>query len=150
MNIAASAKSAPPKQPHGRSLGIVGVSLTKLRLPKGTEKLLGQVRDQLEDLLLQTEYLKDAPFSWITISIRFGLKDDLEPLIGRINHKHGDLPLSIEMDFSWIQAHPIEAHKAAYFRAAARALVGAANVYKVPESALQALTAHLTPTRIAT
>jgi hypothetical protein len=145
MNTADPKKGAPPKPPHGRSLGIVGVSLTKARLPKGTEEVLGQVRDQLEDLLLRTDYLTGAPFSWITISIRFGLKDDLEPLIGRINQKYGDLPLSIEMDFSSLKGNTIEAHKAAYFRAAARALLGAVNLHNLPESARQALTAHLSP-----
>ena len=145
MNTADLWKSDLPKPPHGRSLGVVGVSLTKERLPKGAEEVLGQVRDQLEHLLLQTEYLKDAPFSWITISIRFGLKDDLAPLIGRINRKHGDLPLSIEMDISSLKGCAMEAHKAAYLRAAARALLGTVNLHKVPESALQAFVAYQSP-----
>ena len=107
---------------HGRALGILGVSVTKARLPKGCEGALASVRDQLEEVMLRTGYLQGAAFSWVTIAIRFGLVNALEPTYSAINLRHGDLPLSIEIDISPLQGRSLEEYRAAYLRAAARAL----------------------------
>ena len=66
--------SGPVVPPHGRRLGIVGVSLTKARLPKDSGAVLEEVRDEFESLLDATGYLKDAPFSWVTVALRYGLR----------------------------------------------------------------------------
>jgi hypothetical protein len=139
MGSAAETKSMPVVPPHGRKLGIVGVSLTKARLPSGCEAVLSAVREELESLLEATGYLKDAPFSWVTVVLRFGLKDDLEPSFLRVNKKSGDLPLAIELDISNLQGESSEAHRLAYRRAVARALHSAGLRYNLSSESTLAL-----------
>jgi hypothetical protein len=129
-----------PAPAHGRLLGIAGVSLTKARLPKGCEIALKQVRDEFERLMIETKYLENAPFSWITLSLRFGLKNDPGPNFSNVNHKSGDLPLSIEINISQLQGESLETYRQAYRQAAALALVNAAKRYSRPVAAIQAFT----------
>jgi hypothetical protein len=58
---------------------------------------LNEVRDELESLLDGCGYLVGAPFSWVTISLRYGLIDEQEPHYQGINKKYGDLALAIEL-----------------------------------------------------
>lgn len=133
--------SKPAGPPHSRKLGIVGVSLTKARLPAGCEAVLAEVRDELELLMVNTRYLEHAPFSWVTVALRFGLKDDAKPKISRVNAKFGDLPLAIEIDVAALQGESLAKYRVAYRRAAARALLGAATSYKLSQESIQALSA---------
>jgi hypothetical protein len=87
----------PAKPPHNRKLGLIGVALTKARNPKGDVAALSSVRDELERVIIEEGYLEGAPFSWVTISIRFGIKTEAEPRHQPINKKYGDLPLAIEI-----------------------------------------------------
>jgi hypothetical protein len=139
MRTAETVNSSPVLPPHGRKLGIVGVSLTKARLPEGSELVLSALREELESLLEATGYLKGAPFSWVTVALRFGLKDDLEPRFLPLNKKHGDLPLSIELDVAGLQGRPLEAYRLAYRRATARALHSAGLRYNLSAESKSAL-----------
>jgi hypothetical protein len=65
--------------PHNRKLGLLGASLTKARLNPHSIKVLSSIRDELEPILIESGFLLDTPFSWITVSVRFGLKNDNEP-----------------------------------------------------------------------
>ena len=84
---------------HDRKLVLGGISLTQARL-RGVRDLeaLTFVRDELEREMIESAYLDGAPFKWVGIIIRYGLKDDQAPEFARINRKHGDLPLAIEID----------------------------------------------------
>ena len=66
----------PAQPPHGRKLGLIGTALTKARNPKGDVQALSAVRDELEIVLIESNFCEDTPFSWITVSVRFGLKDE--------------------------------------------------------------------------
>lgn len=135
-SVASASRPASPR--HGRKLGILGVSLTKARLPCGCEAVLADVRDELASLMETTGYLEHAPFSWVTVALRFGLKDDLDPEFSRVNTKSGDLPLAIELDVAALQGTSLAAHRIAYRRAAARALLGASIRYKLGLESVQA------------
>ena len=139
MRTATATNSMPIAPPHGRKLGVMGVSLTKARLPKGCETVLNEIREELESLLEATGYLKDAPFSWVTVALRFGLKDDLEPNLLRVNKKSGDLPLAIELDISGLLGKSSEEHRLAYRRAVARALHSAGLRYRLSTESTHAL-----------
>ena len=150
MRTSAATNSKPVVPPHGRKLGLMGVSLTKARLPKHCEAVLSAVREEFEALLDATGYLKDAPFSWVTVALRFGLKDDLEPSFLRVNEKSGDLPLTIELDISGLQGESSEEYRLAYRRAVARALHSAGLRYKLSTESTLALAslADLQPTGV--
>ena len=66
------------KPPHNRKLGLCGVSLTKARLPKDDDEAANQVRDEIESLIVKSGDLVGAQFSWVTIAIRYGLKEIMD------------------------------------------------------------------------
>ena len=83
---------------HRRKLGLSAVALTKARNPKNLVEILTGVRNELEEQMEAAGFLAGAPFSWITVIVRLGLKYSSQPVYGKINRKHGDLPVSIEID----------------------------------------------------
>lgn len=97
----------PPLPPHGRKLGLCGVALTAARNPRDDVKALGEVRYELEQVVVNSGYLDGATFSWVTVAIRFGVKDEAEPHYQRISRKYGDLPLAIEITTAKIQHAPL-------------------------------------------
>jgi hypothetical protein len=139
MRTSVANNSMPVAPSHGRKLGVMGVSLTKSRLPKGCDAVLSEVREELESLLEATGYLKDAPFSWVTVALRFGLKDDLEPSFSKVNKKSGDLPLAIELDISGLLGKSSEEYRLAYRKAIARALHSAGLRYMLSTKSTDAL-----------
>jgi hypothetical protein len=131
----------PPKPAHGRKLGLIGTSLTKARNTKADVQALSLVRDELEAVLIQSNYYEGAPFSWVTISIRFGLKEEREPHYHAINKKYGDLPLAIEVPIERIQSASLDELKQLFRNAALRALIHAGEKYSRPVGALKDMAA---------
>jgi hypothetical protein len=66
------------------------------------EQALGHVCDTLEPTIFS--WFPNGEFSWVTLSIRLGLKNDERPSFGRISKQYGDLPLSIEIDTNEVLA----------------------------------------------
>jgi len=56
------------------------------------------VRNKYEAELIDSNSFEHKPFSWIGLIIRFGHKNDDAPNFEPISKKHGDLPLTIEID----------------------------------------------------
>ncbi|WP_164119065.1 Imm39 family immunity protein [Sphingorhabdus sp. Alg239-R122] len=84
---------------HNRQLVISGVSLTEANLKLFKPwSITSIVRDELEQEIICSGYLDNAPFKWIGLILRYGLKNDVEPHYERINEQHGDLPLAMELD----------------------------------------------------
>ena len=131
------------RPPHNRRLGLSGVSLTKARLPRDDIKAGGEVRNELENLIIDSGYLDGAPFHWVTIIIRYGLINEREPHYQRINRKYGDLPLAIEVDTHEMLGASFEALQRVYRRAVLLALIHAGHKYERPvrllDVALQAM-----------
>jgi hypothetical protein len=84
---------------HSRKLVLGAVALTKARiLAKQSGAAANRVRDDLENEMIASGYLDNAPFKWVSIIIRYGLIDESTPHYDRVSQKHGDLPLAIEID----------------------------------------------------
>ncbi len=84
---------------HNRKLVIGSVALTKARVKiRLAGPAMDNVRDELEQEIIQSGYLENAPFRWVGLIIREGLVDEGEPHYQRISAKHGDLPIAIEID----------------------------------------------------
>lgn len=84
---------------HNRKLVLGGSSLTLARLEHVPDfQAAPIVRDDLEREMIESGYLDDAPFKWIGVVIRYGLKYEAEPHYNGIDKKHGDLDLAIEID----------------------------------------------------
>ncbi len=91
----------PANPPHSRKLGLLSVALVKARV-RGLGPALGRVRDALEPSL--SPWFPNGKFSWVTLCIQLGLKNDEKPSFGSINKQYGDLPLSIEIDTNEVLA----------------------------------------------
>lgn len=129
----------PAQPPHGGKLGLVGVSLTMARVPKSTLDAFKAVEEELEPILEKSGYLSDAPFSWVTLAIRFGLKNEEKPRYMAINKEYGDLPLAIEVDVHEMLGAQLDELQRIFRAASLRALIHAGEKYGRPTAALRNL-----------
>ena len=118
------------KPPHNRKLGLNGVALTKQRNNRHDTKALTATRDEIEKAIIDSGYLDGAPFSWVTIAIRYGLKNDDAPSYQAVNKKYGDLPLSIEVDTHELIDASLDDLKLIFQRAVLKALVHAGRKFE--------------------
>ncbi len=88
---------------HNRKLVIGGAALTEARNNRHCISVAAEIMDELGPVMVSTGYLNNAPFKWLGIILRFGLKNEDEPHYRRINKKHGDLPVAIELDTHELQ-----------------------------------------------
>jgi len=112
------------------------VALVKARLGKEIYPAANEARDHIEKLVIEDGYLQDAPFSWISLAIKYGLKNDLNPEIGRIDRSYGDLELAIEISTQDLLGQTKERMSEVLRRASLRALVGAGQHYTRPMTKL--------------
>ena len=138
--------SEPPKPRHNRKLVLSGIALTRARNPKDDVRALSEVRDELERELIAADFFQGAPFSWIGLSIRFGIKTEVAPHFQPICKKDGELPLAIEIETAQMQGVGLEQLKALFRAATLRALLCAASRYNRPNGRLRELQNTLPPT----
>ena len=82
---------------HNRKLVIGVVDLVKVRF-RHTLPVASQIRDELENEIVQMGWFPNKHFDWVGLIWQYGLKTDVKPEIKKVNRKHGDLPVSIEID----------------------------------------------------
>lgn len=82
---------------HNRKLVLSAVSLVKARV-RADIVVMPQIRDELERVLIDAGWFPGAPFRWIGLVVRYGLKMEEKPHFKRIDKKDGELPLAIEVD----------------------------------------------------
>jgi hypothetical protein len=104
-----------------------------------------RVRDEVERVLIETDFYAHTPFWWITLSIRYGLKNDGTPKVGQISKKYGDLPLSIEIDTHEILDCGEEEMCAVFRRATLRSLIYAGKKHSCPTERLEQMLAEQSP-----
>ena len=125
---------------HNRKLVIGAVSLTQARL-RGVKDMqaLTEIRDELEKEIVESRYLNDAPFRWVGLIIRYGVNNDNKPEYSRINKKHGDLPLAIEIDTRRMIDASYEELLRIFRRASLISLIDAGKKYNLPTDRLEKL-----------
>ena len=122
---------------HNRKLGLLGAAMTTTRLPRYTIEIGTMVRDDVDGILLDSGFLNGAPFVWVTISLRYVLKNDDEPKFEPVNESYGDLPLAIELDTGKLAAASREEMKLAFEIATLKALIAAGRRFDLEYSRLQ-------------
>ena len=122
---------------HDRKLGLLGASLTKARPPRHDLAVMGEVRDDLEAVMIESGYLDGAPFEWVTLALRYGLKDEDAPHYQRISKKYGDLPLGIELDTHELIEADRDELKRLFTLATLKALIHAGKKYGLPTWSLE-------------
>jgi hypothetical protein len=125
------------KKKHNRKLGLSGAAMTTARIPGFSIQVGGIVRDDLEAIMIESDYLDGAPFEWVTISLRYGLKNEDEPHYEAINKDYGDLPLAIELDTHELRGSDREEMRFLFTKAALKALIHAGKKFGLQTSALE-------------
>lgn len=123
--------------PHNRKLGLLGVALTKAKNNRNETQAFPAVRDEIEKIMIETKYLESASFSWVTVAIRYGLKNDDVPKYQQIDKQYGDLPLSIEVDTHQLVKASLEDLKVIFKIAVLKALIHAGEKYNRPIQCLK-------------
>jgi Immunity protein 39 len=115
---------------HNRKFVLAGVALTQAKLPaKQTALAMGQARDEIEQEIISSGYLEAAPFRWVGLVIREGLKDETQPHYKKIDAKDGELPVAIEIDTHRLLGATGEQMVAIYRQASLVALAHAGEKY---------------------
>lgn len=122
---------------HNRKLVLGGVSLTTTRVNRLMFKVVDDVRNEVEDIMIKSGYLEHAPFLWIGLIFRYGLKDDAAPRYNSIDPKDGELPISIEVDVEKLQCpDPLDLHRTVK-RTVLRAVIHVGMKYRLPIQLLE-------------
>lgn len=130
---------------HNRKLVFSGVALT-LGSMDNDLRVMGELKDTLEPLMINSGYLNNAPFLWVGIVFLYGLKNETVPHYQRIHKKYGDLPLTLELDmriFLTADEEDPELLKEFFEIATLDCLTHAGKKYKLPIEALEARRAQL-------
>lgn len=123
---------------HRKRLGLSGVALTKVRNNRLETHALATARNNVDALMDESGYLAGAPFSWVTIVIRYGLVNSEVPVYQPIGKRYGDLPLSIEVESLQLVRADLPALVRIFERAVLLALVHAGKRHSRPTSSFEA------------
>lgn len=91
------------KMAHNKKIVFAGIDLVKGKI-RNTFLSREELRDNLENDIISSNFLEGAPFTWIGIIYRYGLKNYLKPEYKRISKKYGDLSVAIEIKMEVLQA----------------------------------------------
>ncbi|MEM7701825.1 MAG: Imm39 family immunity protein [Pseudomonadota bacterium] len=131
------------RPPHDRKLTIgLSIGYPSSGIPSRFSWLaMEAVNEELEPLFVDTGFLTDAPFFWVTIIIYVVPEKPRGARCYPINKKYGDLPLEIELDGTDLRGKSTE-ELTCYFRAAAlNTLIHAGKKYGKPIEVLERLLA---------
>ena len=124
---------------HDKKLVLGGVSLTKARPNRFAMQVMNEIRDELELLIIDSGFLVGAPFLWIGLILRYGLVYADMPKYQKINDKHGDLPVTIELDSNDLSGASKPELKILMMKATLLALVDIAKNYNLKAGEFQTL-----------
>ena len=128
---------------HGRKLALSGIALTMAQYNQYDDSVSETVRNQVEQIFIDTAFFQATPFSWITLAVRYGLKNDPKPIYQRINKKYGDLPLAIEIDVNETVGASLGEMKSIIGKAVLTAVIHAGKKYDRPVTVLEDMLENL-------
>lgn len=118
---------------HKRKFVFSCIDMVKIRFLT-TRKISIYVQNYIEALIINSDFLVDAPFSWVGLTYRYGIANKLKPQYERIDKTDGELPLTIELDsniLKWSDNNYPELFKEIFIIAALDALIDTGNKYKL-------------------
>ena len=122
---------------HNRKLGLCAAAMTTTRVPNYDIAVATLVRDEIEQVMIDSDYLVGAPFEWVTISLRYGLQNEDQPHYEPVNKQYGDLPLAIELDTNELAKATREEMRRAFELATLKALVAAGKKFELSYEELE-------------
>lgn len=110
-------------------------------------KVMRQIKEDNLQFFNSSGYFDNAPFLWIGMTIRYGLKNDrTTDFDGRISKKYGDISLAKELDMRVLTTadeHDVSMLKDFFEIAALDAMIDAGKKYKLNTEALEERRAQL-------
>ncbi len=128
---------------HNRKIVLSGASMTMARLNRLKDfEVAPEVMNDIESLMLSTGYLNNAPFTWVGLSLRYGLKNEDVPHYQGIDKNDGEIALAIELDTHELLHASHEELKDRFMVATLKALVDVGKKYSLPYEKLAELLAE--------
>lgn len=119
---------------HNRKFVPGGVALVTGRV-KNDGKTLKRIQDNIESLIINSDFLKGSLFRWIGLIYRYGKKTDLKVEFKKINKTYESLPIALELDMEileWADKYNLELLHDIFMIAALEALIQVGQKYKLP------------------
>lgn len=115
-------------------------------VPGATALVIGRVKnglkmmdqDLIEKFIISSNFLDNAPFLWVHLSYRYGIKNNLKVELKRIDKKYGDIEIAIELDMEilqWADRNNLELLHDIFMIGALEALIQVGKKYKLPTEA---------------
>ena len=124
---------------HDRKIVLSGISLTKAKTNPTDMKAAMGIMDEIEDVLISSNFFEKASFSWIGLSIRYGLKYEDAPHYQGISKKYGDISLAIEIDTHDLIKASYEEVKKIFMIATLKSVIHLGQKYNLPVKDLEGL-----------
>ncbi|MDR1597854.1 MAG: immunity protein 39 [Holosporales bacterium] len=122
------------------SVDLVGASVKN-------DCVMNKIMAEMQSFLKTSGFFDRAPFSWVGMIIRYGLKNDRHTTYdGRINRKYGDIPLARELDMRVLltaDENDVGMLKDFFEIAALESMIDAGKKYKLNTKALEERRAQL-------
>ncbi len=118
---------------HNRKFVPGDVALVKVRFKNIRYTL--SIQDEIEKIIIDSHFLDKAPFKWVGLIYRYGLKNKLKPEYDRIDKKDGELPIAVELDthiLKWADDHDLQLFKDIFMIAGLEALLDVGKKYDLP------------------
>lgn len=121
---------------HNRKLVIGGVALVKGRL-RGDGSAMIDVHNEIDQLLTAINFTEEAPFKYVSLIIRYGIKNETKPKYQGIAKKYDELMIAIELDMTLLKSADKNGTLKSVFQIATLdALIDVANKYQLPAKTL--------------
>lgn len=118
---------------HNRKISLGGTSLTLARCNRHTSAVMIEICNEIECQIMADGYLENAPFLWVGLILRFGLKNEDQPHYQRIDTKDGELPVAIELDEHELRDASREELKQLFMIATLKTLIHIGTKYSLPQ-----------------
>jgi hypothetical protein len=120
------------KLAHNRKIVLGGASLTTARCNPHDLAVMEEIMAEFEPIMLSAAFFSAAPFTWVGLLLRYGLKNENRPHYQGIDERDGEIALAIELDTHDLQHASREELKNIFTIATLKTLVDVGKKYNLP------------------
>jgi len=121
-----------------RHLLIGAVALVKGRV-RDDGKAMASICDEFEPHFKSENPLEGAPFDVVSLILRYGADGSKEPEVGRVNKRHSELEVAMELPMAEVRALGYDDLRALIRESTLNALIAVADKYDLPKGLWEGL-----------